>query len=79
MAASLGMVDICNWLLTYKVSIHLNPSLKGGWMFHFLKPTKELGQKIVTALRFVMAVAFMMYNKELRRNGCGTTATVEMI
>ncbi len=70
MAASLGMVDICNWLLTYKVSIHLKPSLKGGW---------NSAKKIVTALRFVMAVVFMMYNKELQRNGGGTTATVEMI
>ncbi len=44
-------------------------------MCNFLKPTQELGQKIVTALRFGIAVAFMMYKKELRRNGGETADT----
>ncbi len=36
-----------------------------------LKPTQETAQKWVTALRFGMAVAFMMFIKELWRNGNG--------
>ena len=46
---------------------------EGGWrLYHFLKPTQEL-----KALRFDMAVAFMMFIKELRRNGGETAATAE--
>ncbi len=37
-------------------------------MCHFLKPTQELGQKVVTALKFCIAVAIMMYTKELFKN-----------
>ena len=39
-------------------------------MYHFLKPTQEL-----KALRFGMDVAFIMFIKELWRNGGGTAAT----
>ncbi len=41
-------------------------------MCHFLKPLfkiQELGQNIVTAVRFGMAVVFKMFFKELWRNG----------
>ena len=41
-------------------------------MYHFLKPTQEL-----KALRFDMAVAFMMFIKELQRNGGETAAIAE--
>ncbi len=44
-------------------------------MCYFLKPTQELNQKDVSAMRFGIAVTFMMYNKELWRNVGGTTAT----
>ena len=45
-------------------------------MCHFLKPLKlpqELSQKRVTSVSFGVAVAFIMFMKELRRNG-GETA-----
>ncbi len=41
-------------------------------MFHFLKPTQEIGQNEVAALRFGIADAFMMYIKELWRNSSET-------
>ncbi len=47
-----------------------------GRMCHFLKPlklTQELSQKI----SFGMAVAFMMFIRELWRNGGQTAATAE--
>ena len=53
---------------------------EGGWMSYFfktLKPTQELSQKWVAAVSFGMAVAFMMFIKELRRNGDETTDTAE--
>ena len=36
----------------------------GGIICYFLKPTQELGQKIVTTLRFDIIVAFIMHNCE---------------
>ena len=47
---------------------------KGGRMYHFLKSlklTQELSQS------FGMAVAFMMFIKELRRNGGETAASAK--
>ena len=49
-------------------------------MCHSLKPSKltqELSQKWVTAVSFGKAVAFMMFIKEIRRNGGKTAATAE--
>ena len=49
-------------------------------MCHFLKPlklTQELSQKMSSVVSFGMAVAFMMFIKELRRNGGETAATAK--